>query len=99
MKLALIPHRLLAASALSFVALLAFACGSEETPVGETIDSPILNSRLQDLTIVTGTTVVWDNVSGPQHTVTSGTPAEPTGVFASEFLSRGDTLVESQEVL
>ena len=80
MKLALIPHR-----------LLAFACGSEETPVGETIDSPILNSRLQDLTIVTGTTVVWDNVSGPQHTVTSGTPAEPTGVFASEFLSRGDT--------
>lgn len=54
------------------------------------MEAPILNSVLQDRTIDIGTTVVWGNVSGPQRTVTAGTPVEPTGVFVIEFLSRGD---------
>lgn len=46
----------------------------------------------ESLTIVEGTTVVWTNLDGASHTVTSGTPAnEPGALFDSANLSQEDT--------
>ena len=44
------------------------------------------------LDILSGTTVIWDNVDNTMHTATSGTPDNGAdGVFDSDILSAGDT--------
>lgn len=42
-----------------------------------------------ELTVETGTTVTWINESQLVHTVTSGTPGEPDGLFDSGNVSPG----------
>jgi plastocyanin len=44
------------------------------------------------LTVVTGATVIWDNVDTAAHLATSGTPAGgPDGVFDSGIIAPGNT--------
>ncbi|MCH7730617.1 cupredoxin domain-containing protein [Patescibacteria group bacterium] len=56
---------------------------------GEVI-SNIENFTLEDLTIPVGTTVTWMNLDSAQHTTTSGTPENPSGLWDSPLLSQGD---------
>nr|QBK87308.1 MAG: plastocyanin/azurin family copper binding protein [Marseillevirus LCMAC201] len=44
-----------------------------------------------DITIKVGDTVIWSNEDPIWHTVTSGEPLEPNGIFNSERLNSGDT--------
>jgi len=41
--------------------------------------------------ITAGTTITWTNKDAFNHTVTSGTPGQPDGKFASGNLGRNDT--------
>ena len=46
----------------------------------------------QEISIKTGTTVVWTNVDSVSHTVTSGDPsAGPSGIFDSDLVKPGKT--------
>lgn len=46
----------------------------------------------QEITIASGTTVVWSNDDSAAHTVTSGNPSEgPSGTFDSSMISPGKT--------
>jgi len=45
----------------------------------------------QELTVEVGTTVTWTNEDGFAHTVTSGTPDNPTDLFDSGNVASGDT--------
>lgn len=44
-----------------------------------------------NLTVSVGTTVTWVNKDAVIHTVTSGTPGNPTGRFDSGNMNNGDT--------
>jgi plastocyanin len=44
-----------------------------------------------ELEVEVGTTVEWVNEDPVPHTVTSGTPGSPTGVFDSGALNQGDS--------
>jgi plastocyanin len=44
-----------------------------------------------ELEVEVGTTVEWVNEDPAPHTVTSGTPGSPTGVFDSGALNQGDS--------
>ncbi|MEJ2259987.1 MAG: plastocyanin/azurin family copper-binding protein, partial [Nitrosopumilaceae archaeon] len=41
--------------------------------------------------ISTGETVIWDNIDSAAHTVTSGMPGSPDGVFDSGMVLSGGT--------
>lgn len=44
-----------------------------------------------DLTITVGTTIKWNNKDGTAHTVTTGTPESPSGLFDSgNIIPNGD---------
>ncbi|HEV2126003.1 MAG TPA: plastocyanin/azurin family copper-binding protein, partial [Chloroflexota bacterium] len=43
----------------------------------------------QQLTVASGTTVQWVNQDNVAHTVTSGTPQNPTGQFDSGIMQQG----------
>lgn len=45
----------------------------------------------KSITINTGTTIKWTNKDNVAHTVTSGTPGSPNGIFESGNLSNGAT--------
>ena len=67
---------------------------TKPTPTSATpkeIRSNIFSFTLEDLTVPVGTTVTWVNQDGVQHTTTSGTLDNPTGVWDSPLLSKGDT--------
>ncbi|MCH7730620.1 hypothetical protein IID21_03795 [Patescibacteria group bacterium] len=61
------------------------------TAAPKEVTSNIFSFTLEDLTVPVGTTVTWVNQDGVQHTTTSGTPDNPTGVWDSPLLSKGDT--------
>lgn len=44
-----------------------------------------------------GASVTWDNQDEVGHTVTSGTPNEPTGVFDEELPAGGEVTISMEE--
>jgi plastocyanin len=42
------------------------------------------------VTVRSGTTVMWTNADGSAHTVTSGAPGDPDGVFHSQVMGPGE---------
>ncbi len=60
-------------------------------PPGEEISSDVVRSTLEDLVIEVGTTITWTNQDPVSHTVSSGTPREPTLEWDSFTLNQGDT--------
>jgi plastocyanin len=58
--------------------------------VSDTVASDIRDFTLETVTIPTSTTVTWTNRDGGSHTVTSGVPQGPDGVWDSEVLAGGD---------
>ena len=45
----------------------------------------------ESITVSVGTTIRWTNKDNVDHTVTSGTPGNPTGRFDSGNLGAGET--------
>ena len=72
----------------------ATATSIPEPPLGE-IALSIENFAHQDRTVEAGATLVWTNLDGAPHTVTSGGPGNESGEFGSGTLSRGDTFSQS----
>ena len=58
---------------------------------GPTIITDIANRKLSDVTIPVGTVVLWSQLDDGAHTTTSGTPGNPSGVWDSGELARGDS--------
>lgn len=67
------------------------ATPSASTVVGVSLKNTAYNPNV--ITVHVGTTVVWTNneTNGVQHTVTSGTPGAPSGLFDSGTLNPGQT--------
>ena len=57
---------------------------------GEII-SNIENFTLENLTVPVGTTVTWVNLDDDAHSTTSGVPDNPTGLWDSPLLNKGDS--------
>ncbi len=53
----------------------------------------IVNNGYQPRTITmdAGSTVTWVNLDFVPHTVTAGTPSQPTGLFDSELIDQGES--------
>ncbi len=58
---------------------------------GPTIITDIANRKLSDVTIPVGTVVLWSQLDEVTHTTTSGTPGNPSAVWDSGELARGDS--------
>ena len=58
---------------------------------GPTIITDIANRKLSDVTIPVGTVVLWSQLDAGSHTTTSGTPGNPSGLWDSGELARGDS--------
>lgn len=58
---------------------------------GPTIITDIANLKLSDVTVPVGTIVLWTQLDAISHTTTSGTPGDPTGLWDSGVLVRGQT--------
>jgi len=56
-----------------------------------TVDMVSISFSPSDLTLSAGQTVEWTNSDSVTHTVTSGTPGNPDGVFDSGNISGGGT--------
>ena len=61
------------------------------TPEPAQVSSDIENFTLENLTIRRRTTVTWTQLDSTIHTTTSGTPANPTGIWDSPILSQGES--------
>ena len=80
--------RVALAAALVSLAAVAVACGGSDEPGGaspaaDTVEIKGFLFKPDKLTIDVGATVTWQNADDIAHTVTSGTPETPTGVFDS----------------
>ena len=64
---------------------------TKSAQAGKKLASDIKNVKLEDLTIEVGTTVVWTQRDNNVHTTTSGTPENPTGLWDSDPMRKGDT--------
>lgn len=83
--------------------LLVFSMVSCSNPMDEEDDSDDMDQTSnevlmeniafnpQELTVEAGTTVTWTNEDGVSHTVTSGTPGNPTDLFDSGNVAGGGT--------
>ncbi len=83
--------------AVALVAVLG-ACGGSEPKAGDTGSAISIAGFLfkpDTLTVTTGTTVTWTNADDIEHTVTSGTPDAPSGVFDSGNRAKGQTFSHS----
>ena len=61
------------------------------TQAGKTVGADIKNVKHLDLSIEVGTTVVWTQRDNNVHTTTSGSPGNPTGLWDSDPMRKGDT--------
>ncbi|MEX0763506.1 MAG: CHRD domain-containing protein [Dehalococcoidia bacterium] len=83
------------------------SCGNIGTPsdgeeptngTGESSENAtIQNFELPNLTVSVGATVTWENLDGPQHTVTHGEPVEIGPEFQSPDLFQNDTFSHTFE--
>jgi len=55
------------------------------------IDIKLFTYKPDMLQVPVGTTVVWTNQDGIEHSVTNGTPPNPAGAFDSGLFSQGKT--------
>ncbi len=62
---------------------------STPEPMGQTVDSDVVNFTLEDLNIPRGTTVTWHNLDAAPHTSTSGVSPTPSGVWDSGIFNQG----------
>ncbi len=65
---------------------------SAAAPAAPMVDAVSINGfkfTPDDLTVQAGTTVTWTNDEDSLHTVTSGTPATPSGLFDSGEIDTG----------
>ena len=88
-------HNLFYASILFFLLFNIYGCGKNDyssnaynnnpAPVVGTNDISIQNMSFisGNKTVSVGTTIKWTNLDGIAHTVTSGIPGSPSGVFDS----------------
>ena len=67
------------------------------TPKAEetTVFADIINTTHVNLTVKVGTTVTWLHGDPVPHTVTAGTPENPTGEWDSGFLNEGDSFTHT----
>jgi|SRR5690554_1975795 len=96
---ALIKIYLIPIAGLLILTLAFISCNEEESP--NTPPPPpsdpnivlIQNSTFNpgSRTVTVGTTITWRNNDNIPHTVTSGTPGNPTGVFDSGSITPGKT--------
>lgn len=84
------------------------ACGSDEaaedtggaaTQGGAQATVVVRDIAFQDqsVSVAAGTPVTWNNEDGVGHTVTSGTPDEPTDVFDEELADGGEVSITVDE--
>ncbi len=79
--------------------LLLSSCKNNNYSTNPTPTSPAQNEVLMqsskfvpaNLTITKGTKITWTNKDSYDHTVTSGTPGHPTGLFDSGNIAAGGT--------
>jgi plastocyanin len=88
---------------LLLMGILLTACGSpaaaESAPglaAATAMDDVHVDIRLfgfqdQEITVPAGTRVTWMNHDNIEHSVTSGTPENPDGVFDSDFFTQDET--------
>ncbi len=57
----------------------------------KTVTSDIAGFKLEDLVISVGTKVTWVNQDSARHTTTSGTSPEPSNIWNSDFLDKGNS--------
>lgn len=90
------------------IALGLAGCGSggsddaDSTATGSPGDGPTVTVQEiafqdQTVTVEAGTTVTWDNQDSVAHTVTSGTPDNPSGEFDEELPADGEATVTVDE--
>jgi plastocyanin len=58
---------------------------------GNTVNSPIFDFKLEDLSVAVGTTVIWENQDAAPHTSTSGVSPDKDDIWDSGILSKGET--------
>lgn len=91
--------RLALVAGIALVAALG-ACGGSDQPSGakRTAKAVSIEGFLfkpEKLSVTAGTTVTWSNSDDIEHTVTSGTPEAPTGVFDSGSKTKGQTFART----
>ena len=64
---------------------------SEPSSAEVQVEITLFNFSEDEITIPAGTTVVWVNHDNIEHSVTSGTPENPDGVFDSDFFVKDET--------
>ncbi len=62
---------------------------ASDTPMVDAVSIKGFKFTPDDLTVPAGTTVTWTNDEDSLHTVTSGTPATPSGLFDSGEIDTG----------
>ncbi len=64
---------------------------TESSAPGVQVEIKLFNFQQKEITVPVGTRVTWTNQDDIQHSVTSGTPADPDGLFDSDFFNQHET--------
>ena len=64
---------------------------------GPTVIVEDIAFQQDSVTVTAGTPVTWDNRDGVAHTVTSGEPGSPTGVFDEPLPANGEVSITVEE--
>jgi plastocyanin len=92
-------RRMVSAFALALVALIGAACSSGEpekaAPAANAVTIKGFLFKPASLSVKAGTAVTWTNRDDIAHTITSGSPGEPAGVFDSGDETLGKTFTHT----
>lgn len=67
------------------------SAATESSAAEVQVEINLFNFSEDEITIPAGTTVTWVNLDNIEHSVTSGTPENPDGVFDSDFFVKDET--------